>query len=116
MMSRMLTWVCRAPKNDFWLPPFSAKTCNAASDKECDKHLLLPHTPLDSHQAKDKVRNGFTWAPGLPRKPLTSAALIKRLGLSGRCPHSLLRPRVAEKRTEAHGWSPDSSSSAEKGA
>lgn len=76
------------PKNDLWLPPLTAWTCNRASDKEYDRHRLSPLTTLDSHPAKDKVRNGFTWAPGFPREPLISAALIKRLGLSGQFPYS----------------------------
>lgn len=94
----------RALKADLWLPPLTAQTCNGASDKEYDKYLLSPHTTLDSHPAKDKVRNGFAWAPGLPRRArIISAALIKRLGPSGQFPHSSLRPSVAGTRAEAHG-------------
>lgn len=102
--------MCRALRDDRWLLTLTAQTCKGASDKEYDKHLLSPHTTLDSHPSKDKVRNGFAWGPGLPREPLISAALIKSLGPSGRFPHSSLRPRVAGTRAEAHGASPDTSS------
>lgn len=103
----------RAPKNDLWLPPLMAWTRNGASDKEYDRHLLSPHRTLDSHPAEDKVRNGFTWAPGLPREPLISAALIKRLGPSGQFPHS---PEAWNSRNQgrAHSWSPDTSSSGDR--
>lgn len=103
----------KAPKNDLWLPPLMARTSNRASDKEYDRHPLSPHITLDSHPAKDKVRNGFTWAPGFPREPLIFAALIKSLGPSGRFPHS---PEAWNSRNQgqAHSWSPDTSSSADR--
>lgn len=58
-------------------------TCNRASDKEYDKHLLSlsPHTTLDSHPAKDKVRNVLPGPQGSPESPLFLQLSSKGWGL-----------------------------------
>lgn len=108
-VSRRLAWVYRAPG----FHPSEPRLATGPQIKEYDRYLLSLHTTLDSHPAKDKVRNGFTRALGLPREPLISAALIKRLGPSGRFPHS---PEAWNSRSQgrAHSWSPDTSSSVDR--
>lgn len=62
--TQSLAWVYKAPKDDLWLPPFTAGLATEPQIRN-DKHLLSSHTTLDSHPAEDKVRNGFPGAPGL---------------------------------------------------